>query len=362
MTAVDEATRPIDDQLASMHGGILDGFAAARDRLLEDLGGTLEALERSTVATRDDVDNQLGELRSDFADALDEVREHIETTVTTSGESVAGALADMQGEWRPRVDAVIEDGRTAARSVLSEVQAEVHRATADLRAALDGQVAAIGNVTGYLDGGTNRLVAAGQSLLAYLGERDRMLEKERDRLLHEVLEEFAEGLSPRERRAVASRVGEAVDRRRDARDAARFRKTADGHPEPEIPAVPSLVARLAEPVPEPGPLRSAAPRSVARGSSLRPAPKPTPRTSSATKATPAKTAVAKPAVAKAAAKKAAPSKKAAPAKPVARKAAASGATRVARKTSRPPQKPGKHAEPAAAPARPSLPEGPPADL
>jgi hypothetical protein len=365
MTAVDEATRPIDDQLASMHGGILDGFAAARDRLLEDLGGTLEALERSTVATRGDVDNQLGELRSDFADALDEVREHIETTVTTSGESVAGALADMQGEWRPRVDAVVEDGRAAARSVLSEIQAEVHRATADLRAALDGQVAAIGNVTGYLDGGTNRLVAAGQSLLAYLGERDRMLEKERDRLLHEVLEEFAEGLSPRERRAVASRVGEAVDRRRDARDAARFRKTADSHPEPEIPAVPSLVARLAEPVPEPGPLRSAAPRSAARGSSLRPAPRPAPRKSSATKATSTKTAAAKPAVAKTAAKKATPAKKTAPAKSAARKAAASGAsgtTRVARKTSsRPTQKPEKQAEPAAAPAAPSLPEGPPTD-
>ena len=215
MSAVDEATRPGSNDQPRFDARC-GPWTASRPRGIgcSKTSGTLEALERSTVATRDDVDSQLNQLRGDFADALDEVREHIETTVSTSGESVAGALADMQGEWRPRVDAVVEDGRTAARSVLSEVQAEVHRATADLRAALDGQVAAIGNVTGYLDGGTNRLVAAGQSLLAYLGERDRMLEKERDRLLHEVLEEFAEGLSPRERRAVASRVGEAVDRRR----------------------------------------------------------------------------------------------------------------------------------------------------
>lgn len=305
MSAVDEATRPIDDQLASMHGGILDGFAAARDRLLEDLGGTLEAIERATVATRDDVDNQLNELRSDFADAIDDMRDHVEKAVELSNEGVAGALADMQGEWRPRVEAVVEDGRTAARAVLAEVQAEVAHAMAELRAALDGQVATIGSVTGYLSGGTDRLVAAGQSLLAYLGERDRMLERERDRVLHEVLEEFAEGLSPRERRAVASRVGEAVDRRRDARDAARFRKEAP--PEPEIPAVPSLVARLEEPLPEPGPLRTAA---AARGTSaLRPASKPAP-----TKTAPAKRAAAKVSV------KPAPAK-AAPAKRVARKAA-----------------------------------------
>jgi hypothetical protein len=328
MTAVDEATRPIDDQLATLHGGILDGFATARDQLIDDLGGTLEALERSTVATREDVDNQLNELRSDFADAIDEVREHIETTVTRSSESVAGALADMQGEWRPRVDAVVEDGRTAARAVLSEVQAEVQHAMADLRAALDGQVAAIGNVTGYLDGGTNRLVAAGQSLLGYLGERDRILERERDRLLREVLEEFAEGLSPRERRAVASRVGEAVDRRRDARDASRFRKDVDSGPAPEIPDVPSLVARLAEPVPEPGPLRVAAVSppapargaAVARTSSLRPAAKAAPA-----KAATAKSAAAKPAATKSAAKSA-PAKKIAPARAgMGRKTATSGA-------------------------------------
>jgi hypothetical protein len=341
MTAVDEATRPIDDQLASMHGGILDGFAAARDRLLEDLGGTLEALERATVATRDDVDNQLNELRSDFADAIDEMREHVEKSVETSAESVAGALADMQGEWRPRVEAVVEDGRTAARSVLEEVQAEVQRAMADLRDALDGQVGAIGTVTGYLSGGTDRLVAAGQSLLAYLGERDRMLERERDRMLHEVLEEFAEGLSPRERRAVASRVGEAVDRRRDARDAARFRKAAP--PEPEIPPVPSLVARLDEPLPEPGPLRTAAP---VRRSSLRPAAKPAASKSAA----PAKrtTAPAKRSTAtkRTSAKPAAPAKKPVAARKSVTKKATSAPRRTVKKT----------APPVPAPEVPSVPE------
>jgi ABC-type transporter Mla subunit MlaD len=357
MTAVDDATRPIDDQLASLHGGILDGFAAARDRLIEDLGGTLEALERSTVATRDDVDNQLNELRSDFADAIDEVREHIETTVTTSSESVAGALADMQGEWRPRVDAVVEDGRTAARGVLSEIQAEVHRSMAELRSALDGQVAAIGNVTGYLDGGTNRLVAAGQSLLAYLGERDRMLEKERDRLLHEVLEEFAEGLSPRERRAVASRVGEAVDRRRDARDASRFRKAGDERPEPEIPAVPSLVARLAEPLPEPGPLRASA--VAPRASSLRPAAKPAPAKSAATKA--ATKSAAKPAKATPAAVKSAAAQKLTPTKAaMGRKTTTAGAARKATTAARRPVK--KISPQPDAPAVPSLLEAPPSDV
>jgi hypothetical protein len=198
--------------------------------------------------------------------------------------------------------------------VLAEVQAEVAHSMAELRDALDGQVGAIGNVTGYLSGGTDRLVAAGQSLLAYLGERDRMLERERDRMLHEVLEEFAEGLSPRERRAVASRVTEAVDRRRDARDAARFRK--DAAPEPEIPSVPSLVARLDEPLPEPGPLRTSG-AAARRTSSLRPAAKP----AAAKPAAPAKRAPATSAASKTTAKKTAPAKRA-PAKSAAAKTTA----------------------------------------
>lgn len=255
MGAVDEATRPIETQMSSLYGGVLDGFAAARDGLLDDLGGALEALERAAVATRENVEGQLAELRGDFADALDEMREHVSNVVGTSSDTVAGALDEMRADWQPRVDKVVSEGRAAAQGVLDEVRSDVRRAMTDLSDSLEGQIAVIATATGTIGGGTDRLVAAGQALLAYLAERDRILERERDRVLHEVLEEFAEGLSPRERRAVASRVGEAVSRHRDSRDAERFRRAHPGRDDIAVPDLPEVLERLAEPVPEPVPAR-----------------------------------------------------------------------------------------------------------
>ncbi|MGN6474011.1 MAG: hypothetical protein ACTHK4_10255 [Mycobacteriales bacterium] len=334
MTTIDEATAPIDQRLSTLQGGILDGFAEARERLVEELTGVLESLERASVETRDNVEGQLIELRNDFADALDEVREHVDDTVGRSSADVSNALGELRGDWHTRADIVVEEGRASAQGVLSDVQADVRRAMTDLSEALAEQVAAIDGVTGTIGGGTERLVAAGQALLAYLADRDRTLERERDRVLREVLEEFAEGLTPRERRAVSSRVGEAVERHRDSRDAARYRRGQEGQPELDIPSVPGVVARLAEPVPAPASARPA------RRSALRPAEQAKPRRAAKAAKPTAKTApkpVAKKAPAKknaAAAKKSAPAKKNAAANqpgPVARKAPAPVAKKAAAK-------------------------------
>jgi hypothetical protein len=270
MSSVDEATRPIDAQMSTLYGGVLDGFAAARDRLLDDLGGALESLERAAVATRDNVEGQLSDLRNDFADALDEMREHVSTAVGSSSDTVAGSLDELRSDWQPQAEKVVAEGKAAAQGVLDEVRSDVRRAMTDLSDSLEGQIAVIANATGTIGGGTDRLVAAGQSLVAYLVERDRILEGERDRVLREVLDEFAEGLSPRERRAVASRVGEAVGRHRDTRDAERFRRANPGREDFGVPPVPELVERLAEPLPKP--VTPALPRR----STLRSAPKPEP--------------------------------------------------------------------------------------
>jgi hypothetical protein len=268
MSSVDEATRPIDAQMSTLYGGVLDGFASARDRLIDDLGGALESLERAAVATRDNVEGQLSDLRNDFADALDEMREHVSIAVGTSTDTVAGSLDELRTDWQPRAEKVVAEGKAAAQGVLDDVRSDVRRAMTDLSDSLEGQIAVIASATGTIGGGTDRLVAAGQSLVSYLVERDRVLERERDRVLREVLDEFAEGLSPRERRAVASRVGEAVERHRDTRDAERFRRASPGRDDFDVPPVPELVERLAEPLPEP------ATPVLPRRSGLRPTPPP----------------------------------------------------------------------------------------
>jgi hypothetical protein len=171
----------------------------------------------------------------------------------------------MRSDWQPRVDAVVAEGRASAQGVLHEVQEQLEHSLAEMSEMLAGQAKAVRDVSGLLGGGTERLVSAGQALVAYLAERDRALEAERDRILHEVLEEFAIGLSPKERKAVASRVGEALDRRRDVRDAHRYRRSQQGQPAVEVPPVTPEIAELVEPIqPVQSPLRrpraTAAPR------------------------------------------------------------------------------------------------------
>src|SRR5581483_8375974 len=195
---------------------------------------------------------------------------------------------------------------------------------AELRASLAGQTEAIDAVTGSLGGSSERLIAAGQGLLAYLGERDLWLERERDRILHEVLDEFAQGLSAKERRAVSSRMSEALDRRRDSRDAERYRRTKAGKPAVDIPPVPTELREIGSAMPSEVP--SEAPSDVpawaaaaadtttdaAADATATPAAKtgPTKRTSTkrAAKQTATKQAVAKKAATKQTATKTAASK------------------------------------------------------
>jgi hypothetical protein len=212
--AVEARLAAIESRIERLQDAVIEGFGGARSRLADDL-----AL-----------------LRGDLADALDEVREQVETAVALANTSIASTL---------------EQHGAAASSVLEGVQAEVKSGLAEMSRSLTGQFAAIRGVTGTLGGGTERLVGAGQALLAYLGERDRWLEAERDRVLHEVLEDFAQGLSGRRRRALSSRMRDVVDRRRDARDAERFRQTADGTTVIEIPPLPPELTVLSEPLPEP---------------------------------------------------------------------------------------------------------------
>jgi hypothetical protein len=87
-----------------------------------------------------------------------------------------------------------------------------------------------------LEAGVRRMQTSGDALVRYLDDRDVALDAERDRVLRDVLEDFASSLHARERRTLARRLIDVVDRRRDARDAARGRRqhaAESGRAQPE---------------------------------------------------------------------------------------------------------------------------------
>jgi DNA-binding protein HU-beta len=255
------------ESIATTVGGVDQSVAASLAEATESMATTLTGAHEAMATTLLDTNESLTSSLQDHQAATRSLRKDFVSAAESSADSGArvvamqevvtrldATLSDLQSDWRPQVDAVVAQGHAAAQSVLEEVQAELDVALKEMRTSLHGQVESIDQVTGSLGGTTERLVAAGQALLAYLGERDRWLERERDRVLHEVLDEFAQGLSAKERRAVSSRMGEALDRRRDARDAERYRRTQEGKPAIEIPPVPPEFADEAQPaVAEPPP-------------------------------------------------------------------------------------------------------------
>jgi hypothetical protein len=159
----------------------LEARLAHIDETLAGLGTGLEALSSGLASAGESADGALGAqmsaLRGDLADAIEELRGQVESCVSEAGGAVEAAL---------------EADRTKSAADLAATRAEL------------------------------------SELVGYLAERDRWLEHERDRVLHEVLAEFAQGLSGRRRRALSGRLHEIVERRRDARDAQRYRRLEAG--------------------------------------------------------------------------------------------------------------------------------------
>jgi hypothetical protein len=368
MTEANDASRAlVESEIASLRVDLADALDEVRERVTgvaeragESITGTLDEQRQSfdevVRGLRSDLLDRVEESRGETLAALDELRAGV-TGAARGAEDTAVRLRDaestlaaldetiehLRAEWSARSDAAADNARRSAEGVLAEFRQEAESVIVEVAGSVDRQTESVRAVAELLGGGTTRLVTAGQSLLAYLAERDRLLESERTQAILEVLDEFAEGLSAKDRRAMSGRLSEALERRRNARDAERFRAQQAGQPAVDLPTPPADLASLAGPlVPTPLPTPTPTPslvetvdaiaRSVtapatrrrttaakaaeAPQPAKRPAPKraakATPAKATSTKATkataPAKSTRAKPASAKAAAPKTAAKK------------------------------------------------------
>jgi len=168
---------------------------------LDGIARTLEAVEWRTQEGMSALANRVGELQSSFGDsdltattvaALKELGENIETRQQEVAEAILKALDPV--------------GR-----IMQVVQSRLVRAASELA------------------------VAQG-SLFARLAEREERLERQRDQILADLLDEFAGVAKPRERNRIAAGLREADDSRKQRRDAGRTRKRDDSVPPPPLDA------------------------------------------------------------------------------------------------------------------------------
>jgi chromosome segregation ATPase len=348
LTSANAGTRRmVEDELAALRTDLADALEEVRDRVAASLTdatdlvtGTVEeqrsSFDELVRGLRTDVLDRVEQSRGDVLSALDDLRAGA-ASAARSGEEAAARSRDLEqavaafdetisqlrGEWAARSESAVSSARAAAEAATREFRLRAEESMTQLREAMDRHTAAVDDTAGVLNGGVSRLVTAGQALLGYLAQRDEVMEQQRAVTLHELLDAFAEGLSAKERRWAAARLGDALDRRRDARDADKWRRTAAGAP-PEVPAPPADLASLAA-TPAPRAIRgSAQRRAAAQAAAEAPAP-----AKAAAKKTPKKPAK------KTAKKTVAPGKAAAAATSTTTKKAATPAVKKATKSTPP---------------------------
>ncbi len=201
---------------------------------LDAIGRTLEAVEWRTQEGMAALANRVGELENSFTAHAQSVVEHLEAVNRGDAdltETTEGALKELGDSIEARQQEVAEAILKALDPVgriMQLVQSRLARAASELA------------------------VAQG-SLFARLSEREDRLERQRDQILSDLLDEFAGISKPRDRHRAAAALREAEENRKQRRDAGRNRRHDDPPPSVEAYGVSAIPVPPAPTNPELGP-------------------------------------------------------------------------------------------------------------
>src|SRR4051794_9015357 len=151
-----------ETRLEELETAIAGGLTDAREAMLAEIAPAIDQLTEANGDTRRLLEEEVSALRGDLADALEEVRDRISTLLTTSSESITGALEEQRTSFT-------ETGRMLREDVLDRVEesrADVLSSLDELRAGVSSAVRA-GEDTG---GRLRELAEVIGSLYATIGE------------------------------------------------------------------------------------------------------------------------------------------------------------------------------------------------
>jgi len=200
-------------------GSAQASLAAAREQL--EVGAEAQRADLSALAdgVRDDVEAALGQLQQQLG---------------TLSRGVREVLAEGLTRLEERATSLGERGQAdALQPLLSTTRDAVASVLADVRAATIGQREQVAGLRDDVQLVADRLTGAGRALVEYLAGRDVQLERVRDELAGRFLADVLDGLPAGGREAATRRATGLLQRRREARDAARWREGLA--PSPSLP-------------------------------------------------------------------------------------------------------------------------------
>lgn len=279
-TARDEASTLASQERDARVIETVEEIRAALGSVSDSLGsGTTSINETLQLASA-----RLFDRMSRVEDALETRISELQETVSRSPELVEGHLEESKKADKARAATLVVEIRTLAETLINDMTARIESSGSELEAklaegtaadiernsALIGQVQQIAasmeqqgplitqTVASTLEPyseemhrlsdklrqtnrriteSNSRVEAMHESLIAYLASRDQALERVRDQVLLDLMNEIGEGMKSRDRNRLTDALKEADQRRKDRRDAERWRKLQQGSSEDAATAV-----------------------------------------------------------------------------------------------------------------------------
>lgn len=276
----------LSSEVAGVQAGLETRLAEFEDAL-DSVGEAFDTLSRESAGAAEETATSVASLhsvlhsvRTDLGAALSEAVSALAGAVGSSVDDLAAALETIGEGVAERVGARVGTELAGLREQVENLAgaglgaADMLALRGDLADALEEVRDRVAESSALrLDRLEERLTGAGRALLDYLIERDLALEAERDRVLHELLDDLTAGLTAGERRTLSGRASGLVERRRAERDAAHWRAASAGTRPAPLVDEDELVRRFgldqdrAPGPPRPGPPRPPGRRRVSGESS-----------------------------------------------------------------------------------------------
>jgi len=200
---------------------LLEGEQAALKKALtvklDGIARSLEAVEWRTQEGMAALANRVGGLDSSFTEHAQSVVDRLEAVDRRDGDLASTTVAALK-ELGESIEARQQEVAEAILKALDPV----------------GRIMQV--VQSRLVRAASELAVSQGSLFARLVEREGRLERQRDQILSDLLNEFAGIAKPREQRRIATGLREAEENRKQRRDAGRTRTRDDGLPPPPLDA------------------------------------------------------------------------------------------------------------------------------
>jgi hypothetical protein len=200
---------------------LLEGEQAALKKALtvklDGIARSLEAVEWRTQEGMAALANRVGGLESTFAEHARSVVDRLEAVDRRDGDLAATTVAALR-ELAESIETRQQDVAEAILKALDPV----------------GRIMQV--VQSRLVRAASEVAVSQGSLFARLVEREERLERQRDQILSDLLNEFAGISKPREQKRIAAGLREAEESRKQRRDAGRTAARDDGLPPPPLEA------------------------------------------------------------------------------------------------------------------------------